>query len=131
MSALTHANCGNIANVSDTSCELQAAKVVATMVGHNDRVNCVEWLPTPGTLSSCIYCHVLWHWCKCRQHKPCNPHKVEMSADGHVSGVLASGSADNHVLIWLSHPDDPDKPWSVAARLQVTLHHASLAISVS
>ncbi len=36
-----------------------------------------------------------------------------------ISGALASGAADNRVIIWLSHPDDPDKPWSIAAKLQV------------
>jgi len=36
-----------------------------------------------------------------------------------ISGAIASGAADNHVIIWLSHLDDPDKPWSIAAKLQV------------
>ena len=37
---------------------LQEAKVVATMVGHTDRVNCVQWLPTSGD-SYKLYNHQL------------------------------------------------------------------------
>ncbi|KAL0035271.1 hypothetical protein WJX79_009557 [Trebouxia sp. C0005] len=67
--------------------DAEAAKVLATMVGHTDRVNCVDSLPI---------------------------------ADGIVgtSGAIASGAADNHVIVWLSHSNDPDKPWSIAAKLQ-------------
>lgn len=42
-------------------CILQAAKIVATMIGHADRVNCVQWLPTAGKCStlgqSSKHCH--------------------------------------------------------------------------
>ena len=38
---------------------LQESKVVATMIGHTDRVNCVQWLPKLGEpaspqMSACI-----------------------------------------------------------------------------
>ena len=29
---------------------MQEGEVLATMVGHTDRVNCVQWLPTSGEL---------------------------------------------------------------------------------
>lgn len=39
---------------------LQQAKVVATMVGHTDRVNCVQWLPISG--ESCKPTTISSHW---------------------------------------------------------------------
>ncbi len=39
-----------------------------------------------------------------------------------MSGIVASGAADNSVIIWLTHPESPKQPWSIAAKLQVTLH---------
>ncbi|KAL3133219.1 hypothetical protein ABBQ38_007106 [Trebouxia sp. C0009 RCD-2024] len=67
--------------------DAEAAKVVATMIGHTDRVNCVQWLPTAGV-------------------------------DAGISSVIASGAADNCIIIWLSHADKPNRPWTIAAKLQ-------------
>lgn len=53
-----------------------------------------------------------------------------MFADGiaGISGAIASGAADNCVIIWLSHSNDPDKPWSIAAKLQ---GHTGVIIALS
>ena len=89
---------------------IQAAKVVSTMVGHTDRVNCVEWLPPNGKRrpASAI------------APTPALVLKLATCLAGFkTSHVVASGAADNHVIIWLYHPDDVQQPWSIAARLEV------------
>ena len=94
---------------------LQEAKVVATMVGHTDRVNCVQWLPVSG--ESCKPATISLHW----QTAYTKVHSTNTGAG--ITGVVASGAADNHVIIWLSHPDKPDRPWSIASKLQVRFIH--------
>lgn len=94
---------------------LQEAKVVATMIGHTDRVNCVQWLPTLGEIYKPTNVSL-----QCRignQHQLVHP----TGAGADAPGVVASGAADNNVIIWLSHPDKPDRPWSIASKLQVHL----------
>ena len=94
--------------------DLQAAKVVATMIGHTDRVNCVQWLSTSGetcslpTIAVCTASLQMSHFA---------------GAEARTSGVIASGAADNHIIVWLSQAHKPSKPWSIAAKLQVYIHH--------
>lgn len=95
---------------------LQAAKVVATMIGHTDRVNCVQWLPTSGEAHTASQLRTLYYRTASLQNV------YFAGADAGMSGVIASGAADNHIIIWLSHADKPNRPWSIAAKLQVQIH---------
>lgn len=73
---------------------LQAAHVVGTLLGHTGNVNCVCWIPN-------------------------SYFEPQAVVDFNGPALLASGSADNSVHVWLWGPPS-GQPWDLLATLKVT-----------
>lgn len=70
----------------------EEARVLGTLLGHTDRVNCVHWLPSAA---------------------------LGLPGGGSPAATaLASGSGDSSVRIWQWNPSTPGQPWRQAAVLQ-------------
>lgn len=80
-----------------------SSRVLASLLGHTDIVNCVRWFPS------------LMH---------------PQAATNNFSAVLASGSADKAIKIWLWSPSSSPSSspsWSCAATLQGNHHSAAIS----
>ena len=95
------------AHLHATLLSLQEARVLGTLLGHTDRVNCVRWL-SASDLGL--------------------PQPSGAGAALPAAAALASGSGDCSVRIWLWTPHTPQQPWRLAALLE---GHSSPVTSVT
>lgn len=104
--------------VSPSLMHVQRARIVATLVGHAGRVNCVKWLPV-----ACDGKHLIPVYCpsSLSTRLLALPSAIPVKIAGLRSWkALASGAADSSILVWIWCPDVPQQPWHIAARLNVS-----------
>ncbi|KAK9820488.1 hypothetical protein WJX72_010831 [[Myrmecia] bisecta] len=71
---------------------VQDARVVATLLGHTARVNCLTWLPQAA-------------------------YAAAQSGSGRFE-VVVSGAADRCILVWAWQPHQAQQPWRLLAKLE-------------
>ena len=103
----------------------QAAEVQAVLVGHSSPVNCITWLPQPGSPHALQACAFLQHAVllvrdevKAKRHAVAALEETGLSDDTHA---LVSGSADGTVIVWLVTLQQEEQPWSLHSQLQASM----------